>query len=144
MILFLDIDGVMRRRGSPPRRFDADCLVSFERAVAALPPPCEIVITSSWRENVPLADIRARFSSGVGGRIVGAVPVVDAGAEFPRHHEVIEFLVRSGRAPEFWIGIDDDVRAYPDHCRVVLTDPARGFDDAAARRLAVLARERRG
>lgn len=138
MILFLDFDGVLRRASSPARRFDPDCLASFESAVRALP-SCEIVITSSWRDAVALAEIRARFSPPVAARIVGAVPTVDAGADFPRHHEVLEFLRRRGGEPEPWIGIDDDPHAYPRTCRVILTDPADGFDARAARRLAALA-----
>ena len=137
MLLFLDIDGVMRRTVSPPRRFDSDCLVCFEQTVRALPPG-EIVITSSWRDTVPLPDIRAHFSPDIASRIVDVVPTVDAGAEFPRHREVIEFLGRSGRSAESWIAIDDDPRAYPSGCRVVLTDPAKGFDAEASRRLKAL------
>ena len=140
MLLFLDIDGVLRRATSPPRRFDADCLACFERAVAALPPECDIVITSSWRDTVPLPDIRSRFSPAVSARIIGAVPTVDAGAQFPRHREVVEFLRRSGREAEDWIAIDDDPRAYPEDCRVVLTDPAKGFDEESARRWRALTR----
>jgi hypothetical protein len=140
VLIFLDIDGVMRRAGSAPRDFDPDCLSCFERAVRALP-ACEIVITSSWRDTVPLSEIRARFSPDVAARIDGAVPTVDVGAEYPRHREVIEYLRRTGRAPENWIAIDDDPRAYPDGCRVVRTDPATGFDEAAGDRLRALTRD---
>jgi hypothetical protein len=139
VLLFLDFDGVLRRKTSPPMVFDADCLAKFEQAALALP-ACDIVVTSSWRDLETITAIRARFSASIAARLVAAVPTVDVGAEFPRHREVLEFLRRRGRSSEPWIGIDDDPRAYPAGCRVVLTDPAVGFDEASARRLVELAR----
>ncbi len=69
------------------------------------------------------------------------MPTVDVGADFPRHREVLEYLGRSGLPAESWIAIDDDPRAYPAGCRVVLTDPLKGFDAEASRRLRELADE---
>lgn len=140
MLLFLDFDGVMRRTTSRPMVFDADCLACFERALEALP-AYDVAVTSSWRDILSLAEIRSRFSPAVAARIVGVVPTVHGDDAFPRHREVLEFLRRAGRESERWIGVDDDRRAYPGTCRVVWTDPERGFDEDAGRRLAALAGE---
>jgi hypothetical protein len=67
------------------------------------------------------------------------VPIVPSHDAFPRHREVLEFLRSVHSEDETWIGIDDDPVAYPLSCSVVLTDPAIGFDVAAARRLIELA-----
>ena len=138
MRIFLDFDGVLRRSGSPARSFDRPCFDLFEDTVRRLE-DIEIVISSSWRELESLGEIRARFSPDVASRIAGVVPIVPSRDPFPRHREVREFLRNAGVDDEAWIGIDDDPTAYPAGCAVILTDPAVGFDVAAARRLIELA-----
>jgi len=102
-------------------------------------PHVEIVISSSWRELESLGEIRARFSPDVAARIAAVVPIVPSHDPFPRHREVLEFLRSAHARDDPWIGIDDDPAAYPLACSVVRTDPAIGFDVAAARRLIELA-----
>ena len=48
MFIFLDFDGVLRRKQSPLYKLEEDCLRTFENAVRLLP-NAQIVITSSWR-----------------------------------------------------------------------------------------------
>ena len=138
MLLFLDFDGVLRPVSSPPLKFDSKCLALFEGAILGLS-RWEIAITSSWRDLETLSEIRSRFSPPVAMRIVGAVPTVVDGSDYPRHREVLEFLYQRGRTRERWIGIEDDPRAYPPNCRVVLTNPAVGFDESAGYRLRKMA-----
>lgn len=138
LILFLDFDGVLRRVDSPAGMFDAECLACFEDAVRNLP-PCEIVISSSWREREAVRELRARFSPDIAARITAAVPFITYPADFPRHREVLAYLENRGIGGDRWIAIEDDPSAYPKECAVVMTDPARGFDAAAARKLIRLA-----
>ena len=68
VLIFLDIDGVLRRKQSSLYRLDAACLRAFEQVIGSLP-DLQIVITSSWREVFTLWPrmIWMRLSTGRGG-----------------------------------------------------------------------------
>lgn len=134
MILFLDLDGVLRRETSPLYVLDDDCRDALECAVRDLP-DVRIVITSAWRIEFSLDEIRSRFSLDVASRIVGATPVSAFPTEFSRHLEVLEYLGRHGAAEEPWIAIDDDPLNYPLSGRIILIDPTCGFGPDDAERL---------
>jgi len=137
VILFLDLDGVLRRDTSPLYVFDADCRDALESAVRGIP-GATIVITSAWRIEFTLDEIRRHFSADVASRIVGATPVSANPIEHSRHREVLEYLARHGASEEPWIAIDDDPLHYPldpPDCGVVLIDPMRGFSPEDAERL---------
>lgn len=134
MILFLDLDGVLRRETSPLYVLDEDCRDALECAVRELP-DLRIVITSAWRIEFTLDEIRSRFSLDVASRIVGATPVSAFPTDFSRHREVLEYLGRQATADEPWIAIDDDPMNYPLGCPVLRIDPARGFSSEDADRL---------
>ena len=138
VLIFLDFDGVLRRRGSTPMKFDADCLACFEKAVRALP-RSRIVITSSWRDLESLTEIRARFSPDIALRIIGVVGHVLTSDDFPRHREVRAYLRNEGLQDEPWLAIEDDPAAYPAAAPLLMTDPDRGFDEESARRLVKMA-----
>ena len=77
MILFLDFDGVLHpeydRQAAPADV--AFCHLPRFEAVMCDHPEVEIVISSTWREQFPLDDLRARFSPDIAARIVGATPI---------------------------------------------------------------------
>ena len=112
MILFLDFDGVLHPQYE-------DQLVPADVAFCHLPrfeavmrdfPAVQIVISSSWREQFSLDNLRARFSADVAARIIGITPV------FPAYHprileqresEILAWLVAEGRSSEPWLALDD-------------------------------------
>lgn len=132
MFIFLDFDGVLRRRQSPLYRLDADCLSTFESAVRLLS-HAQIVITSSWREAFSLAEMRKLFSPDIAGRIVGVTPLDLHRENHYRYREVLAFLKRNGHSTTSWIAIDDEAFHYPLGLdNLVLVDGSRGFDADAA------------
>jgi hypothetical protein len=136
VIIFLDIDGVLRRKQSPLYRFDADCLRTFEQAVRSVP-DSQIVITSSWREAFTLNDMRAMFSPDIRLRILGVTPVAPNQDGHYRYREVLAYLKFNGREKNHWLAIDDDPLHYPPLKNVLLIDGERGFDSTAAKRLTI-------
>jgi hypothetical protein len=77
MLIFLDLDGVLRRTDSTPYRFDSDCRTAFEGALRSIP-GAKVVITSSWREVMNLDELRAHFSPDVADRVVGVTPMTQS------------------------------------------------------------------
>ena len=139
MLLFLDLDGVLRRQHAALYRLEADCLAAFEDALRWIP-DAEVVITSTWREVMPLPELRALFSEDLRGRIVGVTPLARLRDGHYRHREVLAYLRLHGLSDSPWVAIDDDREHYPAACEVLLIDPSRGFDRKAARDLVTMAR----
>ena len=140
MLIFLDFDGVLRRKTSPLYRLEAPLVACFEEALRAIP-GAEVVISSSWRDAFSLAEMRRLFSPDVAERIAGVTPVSQDRDGFYRHREVLAYLKRNGHAGHRWIAIDDDPEHYPANSPVLLVDPARGFDADARARLLDTARQ---
>ena len=143
MLVFLDIDGVLRRIGSPLDVLDADCLGRFEAVVRAHP-QVQIVISSSWRLVYGLDAIRARFAPDIGARIIGQTPWLEDRRKASRADEVLAYLASVDGMPR-WVALDDQPGVYADRgladC-VVPLDGEMGFDAVAAARLgAVLGRQ---
>jgi HAD domain in Swiss Army Knife RNA repair proteins len=138
MLIFLDFDGVLRRRDSPPYRLEKPLLDAFEAAVRRIHDG-EIVITSSWREVVGLSGIRNLFSSDIAPRVVGVAPIVRFREDFPRYREVLAYLKQRKVAWQPWIAVDDDELAYPSGAPVVVVNPNFGFGAAEGERLVEMA-----
>lgn len=135
MYIFLDFDGVLRRKQSPLYRLEEDCLRSFENAVRSLP-DAQIAIASSWREAFSLGDMRKLFSPDIADRIVGITPIESHRDNDNRYREVLSFLKRSVHSGNYWIAIDDEAFHYPHGSHnLVLVDGSRGFDADAAERM---------
>ena len=135
MLIFLDFDGVLRRKQSPLYRLDGDCLSIFEGAVRLLP-NAQIVITSSWREAFSLSQMRRLFSPDIAERLVGVTPTEWSREDQYRYREVLSFLKRNGHASSRWIALDDEAFHYPSGFdNLVLVDGSRGFDAEAAKRM---------
>jgi Swiss Army Knife RNA repair-like protein len=130
-IVFLDLDGVLRRRNAPLYELEADLVARFERAVRQVP-DLRIVISSSWRDAYSLAEIREHFAVGIAERIVGVTPSMAMRDDYDRHREVLAYLERHEGEDVRWLAIDDDPENYPPGAPVILVDCEVGFDDAAA------------
>lgn len=127
MILFLDIDGVLR-----PLFGDKKDLPFIPRLEAVLRayPEVEVVISSSWREDHDLESLRALFSLDIRDRIVGRTPVLDyLDHHYIRQAEVLAWLQEQKREGESWIALDDDDWLFePKHPNLILVNSEVGFD----------------
>lgn len=130
LLIFLDFDGVLRRKEAPLYRFEKPLLAVFEAAVRRIP-DAQIVVTSSWREVIGLAALRRLFSPDVAARIIGVTPFADHG----RYREILAYLKQTGATGLRWVVIDDDPYSYPRNTPLILVDPARGFGPEDTQRL---------
>lgn len=145
-ILFLDFDGVLHPAGgvAPASRFSRLPLLE-----ALLVEPefahVEIVVSSTWREAIPLARLRGLFPETLRGRVVDCTPQLDdPDVEHPRYREIRAWLNRNPGVAA-WAALDDSIAQFPDDRRerAVFTDPATGLDAGAIVALrALLARSR--
>lgn len=133
--LFLDLDGVLRRRESALYALDRDLVANLESLLRAFS-DVQVVITSSWREAFSLSELRRHFVPDIGARIVGVTPSSHSQEGFYRHREVLAYLKAHGGAGDWWVAVDDDAEHYPPHAPVLLVDPAKGLDGEAAAELA--------
>ena len=131
-IVFLDLDGVLRRKDAPLYELEPGLVARFEQAARAIP-DLQIVISSSWREAFGLDEIREHFAVGIAARIVGITPSVAVRDDFDRHREVLAYLKRRHPGEDVrWLAIDDDPENYRPGAPVILLDCNVGFDEAAA------------
>lgn len=134
MLIFLDFDGVLRRRDAPLYRFEKPLRTAFEEAFRRIP-GAKIVVSSSWREVAGLTDLRKLFSPDVAIQMVGVTPFVDGG----RYREILAFLRATGAEGCRFVVVDDDPQSYPRGVPLLLVDSARGFGAEDAARLVAMA-----
>jgi hypothetical protein len=134
ILIFLDFDGVLRRKDAPLYRFEKPLLAVLEAVVRRIR-DAEVVVMSSWREVVELTAIRKLFSTDVAARIVGVTPFVPHG----RYREILAYLKQNGAEDRRWVAVDDDPFSYPRGVPLVLVDPAKGFGTEEAQRLVEIA-----
>ena len=134
MILFLDIDGVLHpSSGSPP--FVPDCIAVLESLLSDFP-DIDIVITSSWREEKSLAELKALLGTQIGSRVIGVTPVIDEPfLHHARFHEGQAFLANSEYPDNPWVALDDEVGHYPPDSPVLITDRRTGITEDDSHRL---------
>jgi hypothetical protein len=138
VILFLDFDGMLHPEydGQATPADVVFCHLSRFEAVMRDHPEVEIVISSTWREQFPLDDLRARFSPDIAARIVGATPITPRidGKYLParREGEILDWLRQSGREHEPWLALDDAAWQFQQHRnRLIACTWYVGLDDAA-------------
>ena len=137
MLIFLDLDGVLRRKKSPLYRLATLGLRAFEQAIRSFP-NVQIVITSSWREAFTVDQMRGLFSPDIAWRIIGVTPIAPNQDGHYRHLEVLAYLKLNRREKDPWLALHDDPLHYPRLNNVLLIDGERGFDPDAAQQLASL------
>lgn len=79
--LFLDFDGVRHPEFCHESRHFC-CLSVFEEVVRQVP-DCDLVITRTWRLQLPLKQLRERFAADVAARIVGVTPRIGDLVDIP-------------------------------------------------------------
>ena len=139
--LFLDIDGVLHPEHCHESRHFC-CLPAIEYVLRSAP-NWDVVITSTWRLQVPLNGLRARFSPDVANRIIDVTAqfkslknVPDTLQAFEREAECNAWLRTNDRVVFPWMAIDDRSWLYrPFNRSVFLVDGKTGMTEADAEAL---------
>mgnify|MGYP001612018548 CR=1 FL=1 len=133
ILIYCDIDGVLHPWPCPSAQmFDISC---FMRLVSAIAPyDAGIVVTSTWRIEWSLNQIRKRIGP-LGDYVVGVTPEIDDPfIKHGRYHEVLRHREQYALSESDWVAIDDEPGRYPNDLEnLILTNPRVGFseDDAA-------------
>lgn len=126
-ILFLDFDGVLHPRTSGTCRH-APLLEEFLRQHADV----HVVISSTWRLQYPLDELKGWFALDVQDRFIDVTPELPAGAG-SRQREIEQWL--RGQPGLRWAALDDEVMLFRAGCpHLVRTDTSTGLtrEDLAA------------
>lgn len=133
-IIFLDFDGVLHPDGVA--KFSR--LPVLELFLSEMP-EAEIVVSSTWREDHTLEQLRGFFSPHLRSRISGVTPSLDDGYERGgRQREILSYLENEGLSGEncTWVALDDIALFFEDACRnLVLTDASVGFTEREGEQL---------
>jgi hypothetical protein len=135
MILFLDFDGVLH----PEPLSDLTRL--FERAplleaCLAQFPDVKIVITSTWRNERSMEELKAILGPGLASRVVGITPKwIEVPESFDRigyqrHAEIDGWLRIHAPVWESWVALDDKSWLFkPFLEQLVKVDPTTGLTE---------------
>lgn len=150
IVLFLDFDGVTHPE--PCLQEQLFCYLVRIEDVLREHPQVEVVISSSWRDEYSLEQLRALFAADMAERIVGITPSIKRPSstwqpgqvpEFEREWEIETWLKENRRWDTHWIAIDD--RPYwfrPNSVNLLRTHSRIGFtlDDKVTLQAMLLAR----
>lgn len=142
MLLFLDFDGVLHPQysgTSTPEDIVFCHLPSFENIMRDFP-DVEIVLSTTWRHQFSVENLRSRFSHDIQPRIVGVTPLVQCEegqyVHGQREQEILQWLLEANRSDEDWVALDDTNWQFPIHRdKVIACVSYIGFDDSAAESL---------
>lgn len=133
-IIFLDFDGVLHPDGIA--KFSR--LPVLERFLVEMP-DAEVVVSSTWREDHTLDQLRDIFSPPLRSRITGVTPSLDDGYDLEgRQKEILTYLANEGLSDTncCWIALDDNAMFFEDSCQnLVLTDSSIGFTEQEGEQL---------
>lgn len=133
-ILFLDFDGVLHPDGLGL----FSNLPLFEKYLVEMP-EVEVVITSTWREDHNLDELRNYFSVAVREKFTGVTPILEDGYDSGgRQREIHAYLdaadLNTGNAS--WIALDDMSPFFEaDYPHLILTDSTQGFSESNGKSL---------
>ena len=123
-LLFLDIDGVLHadHEQQMARR------PLFEHYLQQLP-ELRVVISSTWREDYTLTELRQFFSPSVQQQIIDMTPCLSMGYDLGgRQREIELFLQQPMWQGSRWLALDDWRSFFDEECAQLLwIDPNTGF-----------------
>ena len=142
MILFLDFDGVLHPQhdNEPTPADEIFChLPRFETVMRDFP-LVQIVITSMWRYQFSLEELKARFSPDIAERIIGTTRLTDRTNDsyLParREWEILDWLADSKNKNTPWLALDDAAWQFDQHKdQLVPCIGYVGLDEAAEIRI---------
>ncbi|HEX7648657.1 MAG TPA: HAD domain-containing protein, partial [Noviherbaspirillum sp.] len=108
-------------------------LPQFEAVIRDFP-AVDIVISSAWRQDHSLEELRSFFSPDIAKRIVAVTPIFHRlEHQYLRQSEITAWLRDEGREYETWLAIDDSDWYFSPGCRnLILTSEEVGFDEKTA------------
>lgn len=122
-VLFLDFDGVLHPRTSGTGRH-----IPALEALLRRHPQVELVVSSTWKHQYSVEDLKGWFSSDIQERVIGVTPDLPnlPGA---RQLEIEAWLrMRSSRR---WLALDDEPALFSPGCPwLYLTETATGLTSA--------------
>lgn len=119
--IFLDFDGVLHPTAHGSTLFSQ--LELFEQTILAH--NCAIVISSSWRFQMDLSDLKSKFSQELRGRIIGTTGDAYIGSH-ARFHEINAYVLHHG--VEDWRALDDSYWEFPQGCsQLIRCNPNSGL-----------------
>lgn len=110
-LLFLDFDGVLHPES---RQAELCCLDRLHDILRACP-SAQVVITSTWRDELPLAALRQLIGNGgeFDARILGSTPNLEnEGCYGRRDLEIQRWMQDKGYVGEAWLAIDDQLELF--------------------------------
>lgn len=120
--LFLDFDGVLHP-GLAGTFIHLPLLQQFLQDH----PDVGVVLTTSWRLDYSLEELRRYFVADLRARVVDVTPALLEYTPAKRYAEIQVWLRRHG-ACRPWAALDDDASLYPPECpQLVLCNAARGL-----------------
>ncbi len=140
-VMFLDFDGVLHPEFCHESRH-FECMQHLASACLGRD-DLDIVISSTWRHNLGLPALKARFPQGLARRIIAITPAYAALRDLP--HKVMPFereaeclgWMRANRPGHTaWIAVDDRPWLYRPFCpELFLVTGKTGLDAAASSQL---------
>jgi hypothetical protein len=148
-VVFLDFDGVTHPEPTSGTVFtQLPWIEQVLRAYEQVP----VVVSSTWRESMPIDVLQSNFSSDISARILDATPVMDWSARLQhpallsrasRQAEIEAWLYANLTTAHPWIAIDDRPGWFEPGCRhLLVTNRRTGFTGADANQLHDMLKER--
>ena len=111
--LFLDFDGVLH-----PSLCDSNKYLSNAPLLAGLllEYPCQIIISSSWRFQYSLDEIKKMLPKAISNQIIGMTRDAYNGAN-QRYNEIIFYLQTNNKSLADWKALDDSQNEFPPNCK---------------------------
>ena len=124
--VFVDIDGVLRKKSDPKNQLNkvlADTLLSFVKAENL-----SLVVASSWRIGYSRKELMNFFPEKLRASIVYITPEhPDPNVDFVRERECMAWLRANAETPCYYVALDDDSSLYKSF-PLALVDPDEGID----------------
>lgn len=134
-VVFIDFDGVTHPEVCTAEKLFT-CLPLIED-VLRLHPAVDVVISSSWRVQHPMEELRSYFSADIAPRVIDCTPVYvqhkcEPAAPMARQVECLTWL-NAHRPGQPWIALDDVPWLFEVGCaNLLLTNHRTGFSPADA------------
>jgi hypothetical protein len=130
--IFLDFDGVLHSTSSTQE--DLFCRAPLLNNILSLR-PCNLVISSSWRFNFDLNQLKSKLPESLAKLIVGTTGPPAIG-QVPRYTEIKQYL-ETYRPLADWRALDDSFLEFPKNCpNLILCHPTHGLTEKEIAKLA--------
>ena len=113
--LFLDFDGVLHSTKDHANFFEN--ITSFSQLVVNY--PIQIVISSSWRFQFNLTQLKSFFPQQIQHKIIGLTGKEVVG-KYSRYHEIKNYLKEKDKSLSDWRALDDTSFEFPPDCEQLI------------------------